>query len=464
MRRRIALIFTSTAASSISLVQGLTTRVTGVTGTLQLKADVTGSADAPRVDGALTVQRGAFKVEDTGVRYTGLDGRVELQGDRVHIDTLQLRDNQNKLLTVSGDLGVRATQVETVNLAVAADDFKVIDNEMGNVRVRSALRVAGPWQRRGSRAIFGSPQERSTSIGSWRRLVDRRTDLPHGPIDAGAGGTKRRHGAARMGRCPGGRASIVDDSLVVKSSDLGGADRLIGLGSINLTLGGDLNVAKKAGEPLTLVGNVNTVRGFYDFHGRRFMIQRDGIVQFEGDPIERLNPRLAVNAERVISAVTARVSISGRLNRPELTLTSTPPLDPSDILALIVFNQPLNELGANSQQSVTRQVGDLAAGVATGQLTSSIASSLKLDQLEVNLSPDSGSADLTIGQQISGNLYVRVQQGLGQHSQTNVILEHEFSKWLRLQTNVQEGASTQQQLFQRVQSTGADLVFTFAFR
>ena len=216
---------------------------------------------------------------------------------------------------------------------------------------------------------------------------------------------------------------IVDDSLVVKSSDLGGADRLIGLGSINLTLGGDLNVAKKAGEPLTLVGNVNTVRGFYDFHGRRFMIQRDGIVQFEGDPIERLNPRLAVNAERVISAVTARVSISGRLNRPELTLTSTPPLDPSDILALIVFNQPLNELGANSQQSVTRQVGDLAAGVATGQLTSSIASSLKLDQLEVNLSPDSGSAaDLTIGQQISGNLYVRVQQGLGQHSQTNVIL------------------------------------------
>src|SRR5207342_1808447 len=103
------------------------------------KADVTGSADAPRVDGGLTVQRGAFKVEDTGVRYTGLDGRIELQGDRVHIDTLQLRDNQNKLLTVSGDLGVRATQVETVNLAVAADDFKVIDNEMGNVRVRSAL-------------------------------------------------------------------------------------------------------------------------------------------------------------------------------------------------------------------------------------------------------------------------------------------------------------------------------------
>jgi autotransporter translocation and assembly factor TamB len=258
---------------------------------------------------------------------------------------------------------------------------------------------------------------------------------------------------------------VVDDNLVVKASDISGGDRLVGLGSINLTLGGNLNFAKKAGEPLTVVGNVNTVRGFYDFQGRRFMIQRDGILQFEGDPIGSLNPRLAVTGERVISAVTARVTIGGRLRRPEVTFSSTPPLDPSDILALIVFNQPLNELGANAQQSVTKRAGDLALGVGTGQLTSSIASSLKLDQFDINLSPDTGSAaDLTIGQQINGNLYVRVEQGVGQHTHTNVILEYEFSKWLRLQTNVQEGASTQQQLFQRVQSTGADLVFTFAFK
>jgi autotransporter translocation and assembly factor TamB len=451
----------------LGLVQGLTTRVTGVTGTLQLKADVTGSADAPRVDGGLTVQRGAFKVEDTGVRYTGLDGRVELQGDRVHIDALQLRDNQNKLLTVSGDLGVRATQVETVNLAVAADDFKVIDNEMGNVRVRSAMRVAG--------ALAAPRLEGDLRITSGTLNLDRilaraagsayPTSPSTGPIDAGAGG--KGVSKAPLG-WEGVQADVhlmVDNNLVVKAGDISGSDRLVGLGSINLTLGGDLNVAKKAGEPLTLVGNVNTVRGFYDFQGRRFTIQRDGFLQFEGDPVNRLNPRLAVTGERVISAVTARVSIGGRLRRPELTFTSTPPLDPSDILALIVFNQPLNELGANAQQSVTKRAGELAVGVGTSQLTSSIASSLKLDQFDINLSPDTGSAaDLTIGQQIGGNLYVRVQQGLGQRSQTNVVLEYEFSKWLRLRTNVQEGATTQQQLFQRVQSTGADLVFTFAFK
>jgi autotransporter translocation and assembly factor TamB len=421
------------------------------------------------VDGNLSVQKGAFKVEDTGVRYTGLDGQIEFQADRVHIDQLSLRDNQNKPLTVSGDLGVRARQVETVNLKVSTDDFKVIDNEMGSVRVGSDLRVAG--------ALAAPKLEGDVRITSGTLNLDRilaraagsayATSPSTGPIASGIAEIKAAAKTAPLG-WQGVQTDVhllIDDSLVVKASDLGGADRLVGLGSINLTLGGDLNVAKKPGEPLALVGNVNTVRGFYDFQGRRFTIERDGIVQFEGEPVDRLNPRLSVSAERVISAVTARVTIGGRFRRPELTLSSTPPLDPSDILALIVFNQPLNELGANAQQSVTRRAGELAAGVVTGQLTNSIASSLKLDQFEINLAPNGGSAaDLTIGQQVSGNLYVRVQQGLGQRSQTNVILEYEFAKWLRLQTNVQEGANAQQQLFQRVQSTGADLVFTFSFK
>ena len=354
-----------------------------------------------------------------------------------------------------------------MNLAVTADDFKVIDNEMGNVRVRSALRVAGtlaaPRLEGDLRITSGTLNLDEILAGAAGSAYPTTST---GPVDAGTGAANPVRNAP-LG-WEGVQADVhllVDDSLVVKAKDLGGADRLVGLGTINVTLGGDINIAKKAGGPLALVGNVNTVRGFYDFQGRRFTIERDGIVQFEGDPINQLNPRLAVNAARVISAVTARVSIGGRLRRPELTLSSVPPLDPSDILALIVFNQPLNELGANAQQSVTRRAGELAAGAVTGQLTNSIASSLKLDQFEVNLSPGGGSAaNLTIGQQVSGNLYVRVQQGLGQRSQTNVILEYEFAKWLRLQTNAQEGASAQQQLFQRIQSTGADLVFTFAFK
>jgi translocation and assembly module TamB len=214
-----------------------------------------------------------------------------------------------------------------------------------------------------------------------------------------------------------------------------------------------------------LVGEVNTVRGFYDYQGRRFTILRDGKVQFQGDSVTSLDPALDVVAERVIQAVTVRVNVRGRLRKPEIELTSQPPQDEADILALIIFNQPMNQLGEGQQLSLASRAGSIAAGAVANQLTGSIANSLNLDQFEINLSPDTGSAaELTLGQQLGQNLYVKVQQGIGDNSQTNFVLEYEFAKWLRLQTNVLEGSTTQQQLFQKVRSTGADLVFSFQFK
>jgi len=67
-----------------------------------------------------------------------------------------------------------------------------------------------------------------------------------------------------------------------------------------------------------------------------------------------------------------------------------------------------------------------------------------------------------VGQQVGPNLYVKVQQGVGNVSTTNFLLEYAFTNWLRLQTNVQQGSNTQQSLFQRNQGSGADLIFLFS--
>ena len=74
-----------------------------------------------------------------------------------------------------------------------------------------------------------------------------------------------------------------------------------------------------------------------------------------------------------------------------------------------------------------------------------------------------GGPQLTVGQQVGENLYVKVQQGIGEIGQTNFILEYELTKWLRLRTNVLQGSSTQASLFQRQQGSGADLLFFFSY-
>ena len=145
----------------------------------------------------------------------------------------------------------------------------------------------------------------------------------------------------------------VPDDLVVQGDDLAVPGAPIGLGALTMTLGGDLRATKAPGSDPRIVGTVNTVRGTYDFQGRRFTIVRGGTVRFEG--LDELDPTLDVRAERVIQGVTTQVAIGGVLSDPEVRLSSVPPLEEGDILALIVFNQPLNQLGQGERISLARR-------------------------------------------------------------------------------------------------------------
>jgi len=252
------------------------------------------------------------------------------------------------------------------------------------------------------------------------------------------------------------------NDFIVKSADLQTPGSPVGLGALNLTLGGDMHVSKEPGDTVRLSGTVTTIRGTYDFQGRRFDIMRDGTVRFEG--LDMIDPSLDLKAQRLIQGVQAIVSIRGTLNQPEIVLSSTPPLEQADILSLIVFNQPINQVSEGQQISLAARAESMAAGAVTSGLGQSIGKALNLDTFEINVAPENGGGpQVTVGQQLGQNLYVKVQQGLGVQSQTNFILEYELTRWLRFRTNVLQGSSTQAQLFQRMQGSGADLLFFFSY-
>jgi autotransporter translocation and assembly factor TamB len=447
----------------LGLVQGFTTALTKVTGTLQAKIDVTGAADDPHPSGAITVEKAAFTVEPTGVSYTSVQGRVDLQPDKIHIDHISAVDNHQSALSITGDLAIHERQVGAVAIHLTADDFKVIDNKMGNIRVNSDLQLTGE--------IAAPRVEGTLGISTGELNLDpilaqvgdsayatKETEYLTGPTD-----TKGQEPAPSAFEALQIDVHLtVPNDLVVKADDLRAPGAPLSLGALLVYLGGDLYVSKTPWDQIRLVGTVNTVRGHYDFQGRRFDILRDGTVRFEGT--DDLDPALDIRTERIIQAVTANVNVRGTLKQPEIVLSSIPPLEDADILSLIVFNQPLNSVGEGQQISLMQRAQALATGAAAGQLARSIGNALNLDEFEINTAPDSGAtAQLTIGQQLGQNLYVKVEQAVGDQNQTNVILEYELTKWLRLRTNVLQGSSTQTNLFQRQQGSGADLLFFFSY-
>ena len=447
----------------LGVIQGFNSMVTDVKGALEAHLRVTGSAADPHPIGEIAVRDGSLTVVPVGVSYKNIAGRIELQPDRVHIDQITVLDNHDSALSVTGDLAVHERQVGDVHIYVTADDFKIVDNKLGNLRVDSRMEVAGELRSPRLEGYFGV----STGEINVDEIVELTgpTTYATEPADFGtepAAASEPSPKASVFDRLQMDVQLTVPNDLVVKAGSLQLPDAPIGLGALTVTLGGDLRATKDRGGRVRMVGTVNTIRGSYDFQGRRFEILRDGSVRFDG--LDDLDPALDIRARRIIQAVEARVNVRGTLKQPEIVLTSVPPLEQADILSLIVFNQPINQLGEGQQISLTQRAEALAAGAVAGQLAMSIGRALNLDTFEIDVAPERGGGpELTIGQQLGQDLYVKVEQGIGEQGSTNFILEYELANWLRLQANVLQGASTQQSIFRRAQGSGADLIFFFSF-
>lgn len=452
-----------TSPIDLGVVQGFTTALTDVTGTVQANVRVTGSAQDPHPEGTITIANGFATVEPVGVRYRNIAGRIDLQPDRLHIDQITLLDNQESALTITGDLAVHAREVGAVQLKIAADRFKVVDNKLGNVRIKSDIAITGELRAPRIEGTLGI----TTGTVNVDQIMAFMGASPYSTTALDTG-TKAEESAEAAG--PGLFENLtmnvrvqVPNDLVLKASSLEAAGSPVGLGSLNVTLGGDVRATKERGDTLRLVGVVNTVRGNYDFQGRRFEILRDGTIRFEN--LEEFDPTLDVRTRRMIQGVEARADIRGTLRRPEIHLSSVPPFPEADILSLIVFNAPINELGTGEQISLAARAQALAGGAIAAQLANSIGGILNVDTFEINLAPESGnSPEITLGEQVGKNLYLRIQQSVGDLSTTNVIIEYELKRWLRFRTNiVQNGTQTQQSLFRRAESTGADMLFFFSY-
>jgi autotransporter translocation and assembly factor TamB len=487
----------------LGIVQGFTRELTNVVGTVQADVHVTGSGTDPHVGGYVDVQNGGFGVAQAGVKFSGMTTRIELQEDRVHVPRFQILDQHGKPLTISGDLAFHEGQAGAVNVALESDDFKIIDNELGNVHLESHLKLTGEVRHprlvgevRADAArieidrlllLFANPysEEAMPDVLSAQESVTSAKGADEATRDALAKGRQvsaenapRQNATAPETPAPQtGVFSALEmdvhliaaDNLVVRGTDLRpGGPNASQVGSVNATLGVDVQVRKGENGPVTLRGTASTVRGFYEFQGRRFTVNRGGTLQFHGLP--QVNPDVDVTAERLIpnTGVTAKIHITGTARAPQIALTSTPPLDEADILSLIVFNRSVNELGTGERASLAETASGIASGFLASSLGKSIGKALDVDLFEITTSDDvtgETAGGVTLGKQIGDKAFVRFRQQFGQRSFTEFMLEYQLATFLRLETRLSpETSGVANRLTQhRVERAGLDLIFFFSY-
>jgi translocation and assembly module TamB len=494
---RIDLLVESTDLG-LGFVQGFTTAITEVTGTLRANVRLTGSGRDPHLEGFVDVRNGAFAVPLGGVRFTGLDTRIELTPDTVTIRSFDIVDAEGARMSVSGRLAVHARKVGDVDVSFTSKNFEVIDNELGDVGLDTDIRITGELRQPRIEgqirtatarleldeilALFYDPYsvESLPPVVSAERTVEgsgsaeeaTRQALSRAQSSAASGGETPAGDAAATGGVLGPLAMdvrvVIPDNLVLRGTDLRpGGPTGAAIGDMNITVGGDLRIRKDPGGPIGLVGTVNTVRGTYEFQGRRFNLARGGTLRFTGDA--EINPLLDLSATRQIpdTGVEARIQITGTVKAPQLQLSSTPPLEESDILAMIIFNRQVNELGTGERASLAATAGGIATGFIAAPLGESIGRALDLDLFEITPTTEGGElgAGLTVGQQVGDRAFVKLRQQFGRQNVSEFLLEYQLTDFLRLQASAApETVGSANRLGQRrVERAGIDLIFFFSY-
>jgi translocation and assembly module TamB len=242
-------------------------------------------------------------------------------------------------------------------------------------------------------------------------------------------------------------------------------ESLTGMGDLNAVFGGDLAIRKAPHEKLALSGTLQTVRGSYAYQGRRFTIERDGTIRFAGD--SSLDPLLSISATRTISGVLVRAALGGQASAPELELTSTPSLEESDILSLLLFNQPVNELAVGQRDELALQAATLASGFVVSPAVSAVGQALGLDFLELEPVGALGSTSfrLSAGREIWKGLFLTYAREFGAEPYNEVLADYELTRYLRLRGNASDVSSVRSRssLFRRIERAGLDLIFVFSF-
>jgi hypothetical protein len=353
---------------------------TGAKGRLDFSAGMSGPRSAPHVAGTVTVQGPLLPLPRFAHALTDFSGTARVEDRRITVTEVKAKLGGGDIKG-SGEVDLGPSGVETIDLTVDGNDMLLAPLERTRALVDGTARLIK------DRRQFVLDGDLLVKRLTWRRELYERfgfSSQPYSPSSREPGFFDNLSLNLRL------RAT--DNALMENS--LGRVS-----GRFDLSVTGDIN------DPV-LLGDIELLRGNVNFQDQSFRILKGRVSFFNPVSIE---PYVEIRAEAYVKDYRVTMVLSGPASRLKPEFSSSPPMPPEDVLALLALGEAFKQTYAydpeRSNQLSTAsllsfQIADQAKKRAEGLFT--------LDRFRIDPFVSGTSAEmtarLTLGKKLSRNL------------------------------------------------------------
>ena len=395
-------------------------------GTLTLDAHLAGTLAQPQVDGHLEVRDGVLRLAITGERYRDIQVRLLFRGERMDIARCHIGSRSGPF-EVTGYVEHGGSTLRYAELAIRATDFTAMHTTDKEAVLSATMDLKGSLDEMTVTGKVSVPRGRL-------RLPEQLTGAPAGvePWELtieGAYGSGPAERAAADGTAPVVRKPAPLPFLRADVSlDMPRNVWVQGAGAA-VELRGTLRVTKDLHAPFIVHGSIETVRGFATFYGKKFLLEQ-GRVTFPGT--EEINPIVDVVATHTVSIYTVSIHVEGKAQQPQLTLSSQPEEEQSDIVSLLVFGKTTDRLTSSEQSALSGRAQGVAGSVVAGQLSNTVGKEFGLDVINVTSGEELGTGSASVGRYITQDIFLSYERRFAEEGGNKVGVEYSLKRNLKL--------------------------------
>lgn len=394
----------------------------------RLRAVLRGAGAEPQLSGQMEIVKASFYLRDLPVGLDDVNGTIYFDRNRANIQ---------KLAGISG--GGTAALSGFVGLARGDLTFR-LQVQLNNVRLRYPEGVSNTVD--ADLALTGSS---AASVLSGLVTVKRSGFVVTGDAGNLLGGAGNSAAAAMTQN-----EFLRNLQFDVRLRTAPDAVFAVSYTS-DLQLEGDLRLRGSPAKPI-LLGSIYASQGEVNFFGNRYNISRGELLFYNTAAVA---PQVDLDLETRVRGITVYLNVSGPLSRLNITYRSEPPLQSSEILALLTVGRtPAATSGSvvatdrirsqtvmeNSAGSNTLLGTALTAGLNTRTERFFGASRLRIDPSNVGVDA-LPQARLSIEQSISRDVTITFITNLNRSQQQVVRLEWDLSRqWSLIAIKDENGA------------------------